>query len=230
MVSSTQKKEEVTFSDRLADFIQKRRTVIIGGIIAIVGGIIAASVIIAIVEKMSADSITAVEMKAAEYSDLASIKDQAKLAEARDALVKDLTAIASKAKSGYVASRAHSVIADIKADAKDWDAARDEWVAAADSAKATYLSSVALYNAAVAAEEAGDATKALELLKRSVSTDVSDFPLAARAYFAQGRLLEDARDFAGATAAYQKVVDTWPTDNWTKLAKSRILSIAAQGM
>lgn len=219
-----------TVSDSLADFIQRHRIPILATVATLLVGLGVVGAVIALVDKATSDKISFVEQKADEYQALASEADQAKKDAATAPILADLQSTAAKAKRGYVAARAYSVIAGIDADKKDWSAAKDAWLSAADAAGGSYLKPIALYNAAVASEELGDPDTALALYGRSVEGNAEAFPLAPRSYFAMGRLKEGARDFAAAKEDYQKIVDTWPNDNWTKLAKSRILSIGALGL
>jgi TolA-binding protein len=85
---------------------------------------------------------------------------------------------------------------------------------------------VALYNAATAAEERGDSLKALELYTRCAKEYEKTFPLMPRVYFAIGRIQESQKNNTEALAAYEKLVEKWPNDNWTKLARSRILMLS----
>jgi tetratricopeptide (TPR) repeat protein len=138
-----------------------------------------------------------------------------------ESLLDDLTAL-GKSASGYPAARAWFMAANIYQERQDWENAREAWEASAAKGAATHLAPVSLFNAAVAAEEAGDPDSALEHYRRALA--FADFPEAARAQFAAGRIEEQKGNTEAAIAAYSAVIDRWPHDtDWTNLAHSRIL-------
>ncbi|MFA6507890.1 MAG: tetratricopeptide repeat protein, partial [Treponemataceae bacterium] len=154
------------------------------------------------------------------------VTDDAKKNENVTALIADLKKVSIK--KGYAAARALSITASVYADKKEWAEAEKNWLEAAQVDPKSYLAPIALYNAAAAAEERGDNKKALELYNRCAGEFKDSFPLAPRALFATGRINEDLKDFTTANAAYKKIIEQWPNDSWTKLAHSRIISIAAK--
>jgi tetratricopeptide (TPR) repeat protein len=139
-------------------------------------------------------------------------------------LLDELSAFAGST-FGYAKVRAYSLAADINADLKDWEAAKDAWTRAAAAASKTYLAPVSFFNAAVAAEEQGDIAGAIVLYTQCL--DFADlFPAAPRAQFSIGRLLENQHDIAAAVEAYRSLVEKWPTETvWTNLANSRIAAL-----
>ena len=218
---------KIKLSERLVDFIQKNRKTLIVILVCAVAVLAVVSGIVAYVDYSSKKAISAIEGLSAEYSTLSAIADEA----ARDAMIAELTEKAQVAStagmSSYAKSRAFALLGTIYADKGNWAESEKAWMSAFDAAPKSYLAPVGLYNAAVAAEERGDGEKAVELYTKCAEGYKETFPMASRAYFAIGRLSEAKKDFDAAKKAYKTIVDTWPSDGWSKLANSRIIAISA---
>ena len=215
----------VTFSESLVNFIQRNRKTLVVFTFTVLGLIAIVAVAVSVIDMNRINTIEKVENYVVRYDEARSIEDEAKKTSAMATLTDELAAFASS-NNGYASSRAYMTLASIHADMKDWPAAETAWVAAAAKLPKSYLAPVALYNAATAAEERGDTDKALSLYNRCVAEFGKSFPLAPRVYLAIGRIHEEKNDPAAASDAYKKIVELWPFDNWTKLANSRILSLA----
>lgn len=225
MANAPQTTEGSKFSERLGMFIQKNRTVLLTIIIVVFVGIAGIGTVYAVVQSSEKKAAAAVEALSDRYEELRVVQDDPKNEEKIASLLVDL----KKAGEGkdFTAARALSIAATVYADKKEWAEAEKHWISAAAASPKSYLAPISLYNAAAAAEERGDGKKALELYAQCVDAYKDGFPLAPRALFATGRIHEELKDFAAANSAYKKIIDQWPNDGWTKLAHSRILSIAA---
>jgi tetratricopeptide (TPR) repeat protein len=139
-------------------------------------------------------------------------------------LLEDIEAFAKK-NSGYAGGKAWSMIAAIHIEQKAWTQAEAAWAAAAKAAEKTYLCPIALFNAGAAAEEQGKTNEAIEYYSGCLSA-IADFPAAARAQYAIGRLQESRNENVAAIEAYRAVISGWPYDRtWTNLAHSRIIAL-----
>jgi tetratricopeptide (TPR) repeat protein len=145
-----------------------------------------------------------------------------------EALLDELSAFAAK-HGGYAGARAYSLSASIHAERKDWGEAEKAWQRSAKSAGKSYLAPAALFNAAVAAEEQGNLTGAIDLYTESAAHS-SDFPGAARAQFAVGRLYEAQGDTQAALEAYRRIPEKWENEStWIDLAQDRIIVLSNTG-
>ena len=225
MEKAPEKKETVTFSAKLINFIQRNRTLLFGILVGIVVAIVGTVIIISIINTNRIRAIEQVETFSERYDQVRFENDETKKDTEIKALISELNSFA-ESHAAYAGARALNILAGIYADQKEWVEAEKSWVAVAEKLPKSYLAPSALYNAATTAEERGDFIKAIELYTKAVDAYEDEFPLAPRAYFAIGRLQEAQKNDAAATSAYQKLVEKWPSDNWTKLAQSRILSIA----
>ncbi|QQO08163.1 tetratricopeptide repeat protein [Breznakiella homolactica] len=224
---SSGKNEPTKITEKLVNFIQNHRKIILivsAAVVVVFVGIAAAYIIS---EKAQEKAIAEVEAYYEQYESLrVDLNEPFKEDEVRQ-FIASLSEFAGK-KSGYAGARAYYIIADIHADKKEWLEAEHAWVNAAGKAPRIYLAPVSFFNAAVAAEEQGNSIKAIELYTRALEY-ADTFPGAPRAAFSVGRLYEEQRDTEAAVAAYRNVIEQWPGQNWANLASSRVAAITASG-
>jgi tetratricopeptide (TPR) repeat protein len=227
--SKAQENDKKSISQAISDFLRKYRVIFL----ALLGAIVAAVLVIAIWTWIHSATLKASTARLEKVEDdmtaLSSEQDATKKAELEKSIAAGLDEIIAKWPRQFAGVRARVLKARKAAEAKDWAAAEKDWLAAADASGKGYLAPVALEGAAVAAEERGAPEKAAEYYKRLVD----NFPKAAgaaHAYFSLGRLAEDSKDYTSAIGHYEKVVATYPDDDWTKLAKDRILSLKSRGL
>jgi tetratricopeptide (TPR) repeat protein len=215
----------VTVSEGINEFVQKHRKpifVVAGLMVLSVLGFIA---VLSITDLVRGKAISAVEALADRYVTLSpSITEDYSAVDVEE-LLADLESFAKK-NSGYAGGRAWTIIASIHGEKGEWAAAETAWASAAKKAKGTYLVPLAYFNAGAAAEEQGKTETAIEYYTLSLATD---FPGAARAQFAIGRLQEALNDTTAAIDAYRAVISGWPHEGvWISLAHSRILALEIQ--
>lgn len=210
--------------DIISEFAQKHRKPIFITAASIVLLLIIFIAALSFVDMLKGKDISAVEDFNSRYEVLRpSINEEYSAVELEE-LLAEIESFAHK-KSGYAGGRAWSIIASIHSEKSEWPAAENAWVSAANAAKKTYLIPLAWFNAAVAAEEQGKTEQALEYYGHCIDA-ADDFPGAARAQFAIGRLKESINENAEAIEAYRAVISGWPYDRvWTNLAHSRIIAL-----
>lgn len=226
MEKTTGEHDTTGIAERLVDTIQKYRKQIGLGVSILAGIIIVVAVTVVLIESNRKKNIEAVELLVEEYDQIRFEEDEEKKEAGIQALLDQLADYSDD--NGYAGIRAAVMTGKIHADKKEWQEAEEAFIAAADKDPESYIAPTALYNAAASAEERGDLSKAIELYGRCAETYQDTFPLAPRAYFALGRLQEEQRDMEAALESYQTLVEKWPSDNWTKLAQSRIILIKAE--
>jgi tetratricopeptide (TPR) repeat protein len=222
--NAQEKKETVSFSDALVEFIRKNRKALIVAAIAcavILAGIAAG---FSVRENMLSRGISRVEALAEQYEELRfDINESEKEADVQ-ALLDDLNALASKS-GGFAGVRSYFLIAGIHADRKNWAEAEKAWVLAAQKGVKGYLAPVSWFNAAVAAEEAGDVESAIAHYNEAIAF-ADSFPGASKAQFAIGRLEEGRGNREAALEAYRVLIERWPFDTiWINLANSRLIAL-----
>jgi predicted negative regulator of RcsB-dependent stress response len=225
MAATDEKKEKRSFSDVLADFIQRnRRGLLISAItlvVIVIGFIVGNAVRSSLREKAN----SAVEDFAQRYEVLVIDINEPEKAEEATTLLDELIAFAEKT-SGYAGARAYSLAASVYAEQKNWAQAESAWRNSAKKAGNSYLAPVSLFNAATAAEEQGNLDQAVDLYAESAA-HVSGFPAAARAQFEIGRLRESQGDSQAALEAYRLISEKWANEStWINLAQSRIILLS----
>jgi tetratricopeptide (TPR) repeat protein len=224
-----QESENASFSQKISDFLRKYRAIFIGALGAVLLAVLVVATWSMVHNASVKNSASRLEKLESDISAMGSEADAAKKAELEKSALSGLDEVAAKWPRSFAGQRAHALKAQVLVDKKDWAGAEKEWLAASDAAKSTYLAPVALFNAGVAAEERGAPDKATEHYKAFLDK----YPKAAgaaHAYFSLGRLAEGAKDYAAALGHYEKVVASYPDDDWTKLAKDRILALKSKGL
>lgn len=226
---SHKEQEQLSFNQKVSDLIRKYRT----ALLIVLGAILLAVIVVALWSAIHGAAVKSSTLKLEKVEDdvvaLSSEQDATKKAELEKTVSADLDAIIAKWPRLYAGQRAHALKARLAAEKKDWAAAEKDWIAVVDANKSSYLAAVALQAAAAAADERGAPEKATEYYKRFVDKYPNAAGLA-HAYFSLGRLAEEGKEYAGAQGYYEKVVAGYPDDDWTKLAKDRILSLKSRGL
>jgi len=219
-----QKKEEkLTLQQHISSFLTKNRTIIIGAIAAVfvvIGALIAVTVVSDGKRDAAYTKIDAlVEQWNAARADKAD-----SLASAEDAIIADLDKIAASNGRSFAGVRANMALAEIYFTRKDWTNAQAKYLAAEKSDPEAYTAGLNLFNAAVCAEELGNQEEAIAYLEKAVTLD--SFPMKTRALFNVGRIEETLGQADRASATYEKLTGDYAEDDWTKLAKSRLIALS----
>lgn len=215
------KSEQMTSTaDKIADFLQKQRNVLLPLLLIIVGGVAFSVAFFSIRGVLEKKAIVKVEILERRKNELGAIGEGTNSAEV-ETLLKDINKFASSA-FGYAAARAYSLEADIYFSRNEWDKAEETWILAAGKAPKIYLFPISLFNAAVAAEEQGKLEAAIDYLSRSLDFP-GIYPAAARARFNIGRIYEARHDKNKAQEAYRELIEKNPDSPWASLAHNRLI-------
>ena len=230
------KQEKENTGDKINEFIQRNRKVIFAVSLLAVILFIGAVAYFAVNDNASKNASARLEILTAKYNELkAHSHEEEADAEPHngedefghnhdediDSFLAELNFFASKTK-GIFGSKAWAMAGDIYAERKEWALAQDAFTSSARTGGKTYLEPLSYFNASAAAEELGNFEQAIELLQKSLSSKM-EFPIAARAQFAIGRLNEKLGNTYDAIAAYRVVMDKYSQiPSWQQLAQSRI--------
>lgn len=219
------KKEKVNTSEKVDKFVTaNRKPILIGGIIVIAAAV-AVCVAVAVADNIKVKSISAID--SIEYT---LIKDSTDLSEA-DVSARQNDALGALnqylSKGGVVGVRANMLAGDIAFQKRAYEDSRNYWLKAAAAGKKAYTAAICYYNAGVCSEEMSDLDGAVENYKKA--SEEKYFYLVTHCLFSLGRVYEAKNDVENAAAAYQKLADEYPADSWTNVAKSRLISLKAEG-
>lgn len=214
-----------TASDRISDFVAKKRVALIAILVAVVAAIIICVVSVAVVSKAKNSGIAAIDEITYALTNESAYLEESVLEERRDTAMAALEKYLSK--GGVVGVRANMLAAEIEFGRKNYSSALGFWEAAALKDKRAYTAPLACFNAAICQEELGDLPSAAANYEKAAAE--KDFAFAAHAWFSAGRVKERLGDYEGASSAYQSLIDANPNDSWANLAHSRQIALRVEG-
>ncbi len=225
VLSLSKKEEKKDAQAKVENFLLKHRQVILPVIGVIVVAGIAVCVSLTVLDAGKKKNLAAID--AIEYTftknnaDIADAELESRQNAALDALKPYLS------KSGIAGVRASMLAADIYFQKKDYSSSLNSWLNAAAGDEHAYTSPVCYYNAGICAEELGDNANAVSYFEKA--SNKADFYLAPHALFSLGRVYESSSDYEKAVTAYQKLIDNYADDEYTKLAHDRVIALKTDG-
>ena len=127
-------------------------------------------------------------------------------------------------KSGITGIRANMLAADLYYQVNDYENAVLCYEAAAKKNKGSYTNPVNAYNAAVCYEQLGNVEEASKAYKTAAYS--KNQVIANHAKFSYGRTLEALGNTDEAVKVYTELADLEKADDWSRLAKTRLISIS----
>jgi tetratricopeptide (TPR) repeat protein len=227
---SPKTEEKKHISHKVADILRKYRVVLLIVLAIAVAAVIGLAIWTQVHGAAIRDSTARIEKIEDQLGLYQNEQDPAKKADLEKSLAASLDQVIARWPHLLAAQHAHALKARLAEEKKDWAGAEQEWLAAIDVLPNDYLAPIALQNAAVAAEEKGSPEKSAEYYKRLIDKYSASTVGIPHAYFALGRLAEANKDYAAALTSYEKIVASYPDDDWTKLAKDRILFLKSRGL
>jgi tetratricopeptide (TPR) repeat protein len=215
---------------QFADFLRKYRlpVLIVFGLAVL--AVLGVGIGTAIIDSAVTASTTRLEKLETDYQLYSNEQDTVKKADLEKALLVSVDAIVKKGPHLFAAQKALIYKAKIEETKNDWSSAEKDWLAIAAAVPNSYLAPIALQGAAVDAEELDANDRAIADYQKLIDKYGSKAIGIPHAYFALGRIAEQSKDYASALVSYQKIVSTWPDDDWTKLATDRIIFIKSHGL
>lgn len=217
--------EKTTASSKMTSFLEKNRKGFIAGL---------AVIIVALIAFVIVDSCN----KSAAKKGLAQVdeitytltKDSIGLADSeiesrRTAAFESLAPLAKK--GGIVGVRANILLAELEYQQNNYENALNYWKDVAAKGKKSYTAPLAYYNIASCYEALNNLNDAEVYYKKAA--DFKDFVLKLHAQFSYGRVLEANGKYTDAVAVYKDMEASNPDDDWTKLAKTRIIKLQMEG-
>ncbi|MCX7025717.1 MAG: tetratricopeptide repeat protein [Spirochaetes bacterium] len=220
--------DSTDFSEKLNDILRKYRMVLV--VFAVATGLAVTLAIGWTVMNGIALEASAVSMEKMNKSFEAWYSaEDAKKTELETLLRADIDAAIKAHGSRYAGLKALLLKARMHFEKKEYAEAQKAYLEVFEKGRKFDLGVVGLRNAASCALASGDTAKGIELYARLVG----EFP-ASDGYphdsYLLGLLYEDAKDYAKARECYNQLVATKPDDDWTKLARSRIIFLTSNGL
>lgn len=212
---------KTTVAKRINDFLSTYRAVIITAFAVILVAIVALLAVTVITDNAKKKAFEAVESSVSDWETARSAEDKSGLAAKEDEIIAGLAKLAKS--KNFAGSRASMTIAEIYYSRKDWKNAGEYYVAAANAAPKAYSAGINWFNAGSCADELGNADEALADFNKALALE--NFAMKPRALFNIGRIEEQRGNTTEAIASYEKMSEQYPSDDWTSLAKSRLIAL-----
>ena len=219
------KTEKSTASAKLNGFLEKNRKPVLVTFIVVlvlVIGFIAGAIIVSTTSKKD---LAVVEAYYYELMDSSTDLEDAEITKRATTCIENLAPYVKK--SGIAGVRANMLSAELAYILADYEGAINYYDAAIAKGKKSYTAPVCMYNKASCYEELGKLAEAAEAYK--AAAEFEEFGMASHAYFSLGRVLEAQGDYAGAVEAYTTLNDNSSDDDWSHLAKTRIIQLQSEG-
>ena len=223
MAKSENKNEKLNLQHRILLFLHKRAVFFLGILVALTVLVIIMGVYNSVNAKKLESQTRMIESIQDDYQSLAAITDDTKKAEKKKKIIEKLEDIVAKGDKNYPMERALFILGNIYYAEDNWKKAADNFMNLSELFPKSYLAPVSLLDAAAAFEEMETYDKAIENYQKVVDNYQGISPDADRAMFGIGRLYEAKSDKAAAVKTYNSLIDTFPSSNWTNLARSRII-------
>jgi len=224
------REEKPTIQARLNDFLRKNRVFFIVFFVILATLILIAAVWTIVDRSVSNSAAKALENVETSISEWSKMETGSESQSKSDAILAELDAVASKFKRRYAAQKSLVLSGRIYANRDDWASAEKKFLEAADFKSDSFLASFALQEAARSAEERQDIETAISLWKRVIDSYSDSTIGLPHAYFVLGTLYEESKQYAEASARYEKLIASYPDNDWTKLARNRIILLKSQGL
>ncbi|MCK4540774.1 MAG: tetratricopeptide repeat protein [Spirochaetales bacterium] len=216
------------FLKSLASFVHRFKVPLISVLGALLVGLIALGIIGEIRRNRLETSTIAIEAIQRDFErwKLESDSDAKKALES--SIIANTEEIHSKWQGSYANQRAYFIRAELAYELSDWEAAVENWVLLAEKFPDSYLAPVSLMNSAAALEEMEDFTSAVKTYLKVAEEYSNRSPDEAKAFFSAGRVNEALGNQEAAIAHYNSLIDKFPSSDWTKLARDRIIYLQAK--
>ena len=221
----SEKTEKKTASFKVNGFLEKNRKAVLGTFIAVIAVLIIFLAVEIVLSTTSKKNLGKVETLYYELTTNASSLDEAAVTQKCTEYLEKLADYTTK--GGIAGVRANMIAADLAFMKKDYAAAVDFYDAAIAKGKKSYTAPICSFNKGVCYENLNKTDDAVAAYK--YAAEFADFGMAPHAYFSLGRILESKGDYAGAVEAYKTLNDKFAYDDWANLAKTRLITLQAEG-
>lgn len=209
----------------LSNFLNKNRFIFIIVLAVIIVGLISFAVAREVISKRNENAAGLAETSQQLYQDWVTAVDDTEKENIKTELENSLEKIHNEYPKFFAAARAYFIEGNMLFEEENWTESAKTYVNIADNFPDTYLAPIGLNNAAVAYENGEDVENAILVMERLRAEYQDTYPDMPRILFNLGRLYEIEEEWENAKEAYNAMIDNFPAENWTKLARNRIIQL-----
>lgn len=214
------------FLNNLSSFLVKNKTILIVFFAVIVVAIIGIGVVNSITDKKNNQASLLIEELQSDYDDWIEMSDEDEdRDEKKDELLSKIEGIKKDDIPDFAKKRVLFINAEILFTSEEWAEAAELFSESAEILKDSYLSPIGLMLAASSYENNSEYQKALDLYNNVYENYSKTYPETPRAMLAIARLYEQMGNNKEAIEAYNKLIDEFPTSQWSNLARTRIIHL-----
>lgn len=205
--------------NKVNNFLEKNRKIFIAILIAVIVCLIGFIVAVSMSAKQKEKNIARIDEISFVLTDGSASLEEGELDARRNDALEKLQPLAKK--GGIAGARANLLCAELSYQQNDYENALNYWKNAALKSKKSYIAPLAYYQIAVCYEQLNKLEEAAENYK--LASDSKEFALVPHAKFSYARVLETLGKIDEAIDVYAQLNDDYPTDDWARLAKTRII-------
>lgn len=214
-----------TSSSKMNGFLDKNKKIFITILILVLVCLVGYIVVSKISNSTKEKNLAAIDEIQYTLTNESAALEEADLEARRATALEGLELYAKK--GGIVGARANLLCAELLYQQGKYEDAIVAYKTTAEKSKKSYLAPLAYFNMAACYEQVNNLEEAANYYK--LAADSKEFALAVHAKFSYARVNETKGNLAEAITAYTELYDKNPSDNWGKLAKTRLIALKAEG-
>ena len=215
------KKQKIT--NKLAQFIQSKRIILVILGLIIISGLLAIAVLTKISDTREESAMIISEEMNDNYAEWRNAEEDRKT-ELEDEISEKMDVLEADYKTYFAYQKGSFIAGLLYFEKEEYESAAEKFIEVVNQGPEGYLAPVSLFNYSVCKEESGDYKAAMEGYER-IYLEYSESYVSSKALFSAGRVAENSDNNEEAEKYYNLLVDTYPNSNWTNIARSRIIFI-----
>ena len=212
-----------TSTNKVNKFLEKNRKVIIVVFIGVIACLIGFIVGVSLSSSQKEKNLSRIDEISFTLTDESNVLEEGELNARRIDALDNLQPLVNK--GGIVGARANLLCAELAYQQKNYEDALNYWKNAVAKSPKSYIAPIAYYQIGVCYEQLGKLEDAAQNYK--TASESKEFALVPHAKFSYGRVLETMGKTDDAIEVYTDLNDKYPSDDWAKLAKTRIIALNA---
>lgn len=204
---------------KVNNFLERNRKIFLVILIAIIICLLGFIITVSILSKQKEKDFSRIDEISFVLTDGSDALEEGELDVRRIDALEKLQPLTNK--GGIVGARADLLCAELLYQQNDYEKALNYWNDAAKKSKKSYIAPIAYYQMGVCCEQLNNLEEAAENYR--IASESKEFALVPHAKFSYARVLETLGKIDEAINVYTQLNDDYPSDDWAKLAKTRII-------